>query len=158
MIKLSVRSVLALGLFIVLATSTMMTVAAAGTEVSKAGPTELAQVATPTVAATLTRLPLHVPGAWDVPGPAMRLHVTGANFAPGAQVKLAVINTDNLKVLHTGSTYVQPTMVWRGTLVLNPLGGTFEYTAIVSQVPPDTPIHLWCRSTGHMDIHEVTLE
>jgi hypothetical protein len=161
MIKLGMHRALGFGLFTVLLGSMMM--------VASAAPTIAAAPATPAVKATVQErwegiyyVPRHFRQV--TPGfPTYTLHVTGSGFVPGATVKLALLDTSNLQVLHRGQISVESLYVGSAIAPLriprpevNLRAGTFEYTATVDSVPQGVPLHLWCQAAGHMDFHEVT--
>jgi hypothetical protein len=159
MIPLSKRSFLGfglgVGLLIALLSSAMMTAS-----VTTAAP------ATPTVQATLHDNYKDVNpadlGFVIAQTPRYTLQVAGANFVPGARVDMALIDTAALQVVHRSTAYTESKYLGLGLGydVPNPSAGTFAFQGSFNSTSTTltTTPHLWCRSTNHLDIHNVTMQ
>jgi hypothetical protein len=160
--KISIRSVAGIVLLLVLLGSSVLTTSAA-----PSGPLNLP--AGPTVKATLHDNWQGNTNIWTTPVlralyghlPRYTLHVVGTNFEPSAAVEMALLDTPTLRVVHQGvaSAHREFMIVTENRVaVRSPLAGAFAYEASFNAEPLSAAPHLWCRSTAHLDIHNVTLE
>lgn len=157
--KRSVRDLVIVGLMIALLGGAMLNASVVTASPATPGPS---------VQATLHDNWQGVTNIWSSPSlraeysatPHYTLDVTGAGFIPGSTVTMALLDTRSLQVIQRAWVYAGLRFVYdpvSRTMVPNARPGEFEHQTSLQWLPLPVDVRLWCQSTHHLDLHEVTL-